>query len=146
MALILVVDDEPHVRQLLAHAINRAGHEVMEADSSETAIKVMEERAADVVFTDIQMPGRDGRWLTNELRRRYPLAPVVLATSVHNVESRISLQYGVLSYLTKPFDLAQVTKALDMAVAWHEEVVLHGPKAIDVTDRLSEWLDSLELL
>jgi len=146
MALILVVDDEQPIRQLLARAIKTAGHEVMDADSSDAALKVMEERAAGVVFTDIQMPGQDGRWLTNELRRRYPLTAVVLATSVKNIEPQISLQWGVLSYLTKPFDLASVKTALDIAVAWHNERVASGPKETDFNDRLGEWLDSLDLL
>jgi DNA-binding NtrC family response regulator len=145
MALILVVDDEQPIRQLLARAIKNAGHEVMEADSSDAALTVMEERAAGVVFTDIQMPGRDGRWLTNELRRRYPLTAVVLATSVKNIEPQVSLQWGVLSYLTKPFDLASLKNTLDIAVAWHKDAVANGPKDADFNDRLGDWLDSLDL-
>lgn len=145
MALILVVDDEQPIRQLLARAIKQAGHEVMEADSSDAALAAMEQRAAGVVFTDIQMPGRDGRWLTNELRRRYPLTAVVLATSVKNIEPQISLQWGVLSYLTKPFDLPALKSALDIAVAWHLETVKNGPKDTDVNDKLGDWLDSLDL-
>src|SRR4051812_41833000 len=57
MASVLVVDDETHVRQVLGRIIREAGHEVMEAESSDAALKVMAERAADVMFTDIQMPG-----------------------------------------------------------------------------------------
>jgi len=62
MALVLLVDDEADVRHLLGQVIRREGHEVMEAESSDAALAVMAARAADVVFTDIQMPGRDGRW------------------------------------------------------------------------------------
>ena len=104
MALVLVVDDEGHIRRLLGHHISKAGHEVVEADSSEAALRVMEQRKADVVFTDIQMPGYDGRWLTIELRKRYPLTAIVLATSVRDLEPTITLRFGVISYLVKPFD------------------------------------------
>ena len=143
MALVLVVDDEADVRRLLGQAIRKAGHEVVEADSSDAALKVMEQRPAAVVFTDIQMPGHDGRWLTIELRKRYPASAVVLATSVTDLEPRITLKFGVLSYLVKPFDLGAVRKALEMAVSWHQEVVAEGPREVE-EDQLEQWLNSLE--
>jgi DNA-binding NtrC family response regulator len=145
MAKVLVVDDEANVRQLLGQAIRKAGHEVLEADCSDAALNVMQKQAADVVFTDIQMPGRDGRWLTLELRKRYPLTAVVLATSVADLEPTITLRFGVLSYLIKPFDLSAVREALRLAVDWHVQVVATGPEAVE-HDQLERWLDSLEIL
>src|SRR4051812_32779943 len=123
MASVLVVDDETHVRQVLGWIIGQAGHEVIEAESSDAALKVMAQGAADVVFTDIQMPGKDGRWLTLEVRRLYPATPVVLATSVSDLEPHITLKFGVLSYLVKPFSKGAVLDALSMAVGWHEDAV-----------------------
>ena len=145
MALVLVVDDEGHVRRLLELIIKLAGHEVVQAESSEAALQAMERRPADVIFTDIQMPGHDGRWLTIELRKRYPLSAIVLATSVRDLEPTITLRFGVLSYLVKPFNEAAVLKALEMAVAWHNEAVAVGTAAVE-EERLEEWLDSLEIL
>ena len=145
MATVLIVDDEAHVRQLLGHVIRKAGHQVLEADNSDAALSVMEQHQAAVVFTDIQMPGHDGRWLTVELRKRYPHAAIVLATSVTDLEPTITLRFGVLSYLLKPFDLDKVGEALRMALEWHEEAVAAGPGAVE-QERLEEWLDSLEIL
>lgn len=145
MALVLVVDDEAHVRQLLGQAIRTAGHDVVEADSSAAALKVMERQPAAVVFTDIQMPGKDGVWLTLELRKRYPSTAIVLATSVTDLAPTITLRFGVLSYLTKPFDLKAVRHALKLAVEWHEDAAAKGAQVVE-EDRLEEWLNSLELL
>jgi len=145
MALVLLVDDEADVRHLLGQVIRREGHEVMEAESSDAALAVMAARAADVVFTDIQMPGRDGRWLTLELRKRYPLTAVVLATSVTDLGASTTLRFGVLSYLVKPFDIGAVREALKTAVAWHEEIAVAGPEELQ-HDQLEAWLDSLEIL
>jgi DNA-binding NtrC family response regulator len=145
MAAILIVDDEAHIRELLGHVIRKAGHQVLMADSAEAALRVMEEHQAAVVFTDIQMPGYDGRWLTIELRKRYPHTAVVLATSVTDLEPTITLRFGVLSYLLKPFDLNAVGDALRLALEWHAEAVATGPAAIE-EERLEEWLDSLEIL
>jgi DNA-binding NtrC family response regulator len=145
MATVLIVDDEAHVRELLGYSIRKAGHTVVEADSSEAALTMMEQHQAAVVFTDIQMPGHDGRWLTIELRKRFPHAAIVLATSVTDLEPTITLRFGVLSYLLKPFNLDAVGKALRMALEWHEEAVATSPAAVE-QERLEAWLDSLEIL
>jgi len=144
MALVLVVDDEADVRQLLGRAIRQDGHEVLEAESSDAALAAMAKRAADVVFTDIQMPGRDGRWLALELRKRYPLTAIVLATSVTDLEPSTTLRFGVLSYLVKPFDLDAVREALTTAVAWREQKAAAGSEEPQ-HDQLEAWLDSLAL-
>ena len=144
MALVLVVDDEARVRELLGDVIRMDGHEVMNAASADAAMKVMAQRPADVVFTDIQMPGHDGRWLTIQIRKTYPLAAVVLATAVTDVEPTITLRFGVLSYLLKPFEVAAIRDALKIAVEWHDEAAKKGTEAVE-HDRLEEWLDSLEI-
>jgi CheY-like chemotaxis protein len=144
MALILIVDDEYNVRQVLARRIQGVGHETLEAESADAALGMMEKQPAAVVFCDIQMPGRDGLWLTAELRKRYPATAVVLATQVSTVVPRISMQAGVLAYLVKPFSPESVIDALKAALAWHTETVATGPRPEDTSERLQEWLDSLE--
>ena len=145
MAQVLVVDDEAHIRQLLGQAIRQSGHDVVEADCAAAALQAMERQRAAVVFTDIQMPGHDGVWLTLELRKLYPSTAVVLATSVTDLAPTITLRFGVLSYLIKPFDLAKVRQALQMAVEWHDDAKTKGTQIVE-DDRLEEWLNSLEIL
>jgi CheY-like chemotaxis protein len=145
MALILIVDDESPVRQLLTRWIQGAGHETAEADSADTALEVMEKRPAAVVFCDVQMPKRDGLWLTNELRARYRHTAIVLATSVSTIAPPVSMQAGVLAYLVKPFGRSAVTDALDVALAWHKDAMATGPRSDHTPERLQEWLDSLDL-
>jgi len=143
VALILIVDDEPAMRQVLARWIRAAGHEIVEAGSADAALDMMEKAPATVVFCDVQMPGRDGLWLTKELRMRYPQTAVVLATAVTTVAPRISMQEGVLAYLVKPFEPRTITEALVAALAWHVgagELRQTAP----AEDRLEQWLDSLE--
>jgi CheY-like chemotaxis protein len=144
MALILIVDDEPSVRRLLARWLQGAGHEILEAESSDAALQVMEATPAAVVFSDIQMPGRDGRWLTAEIRRRYPSTAVILATSVSTIAPQISMQVGVLAYLVKPFNQQDVARALESALAWHVENKAAGRRDKAAAAQLDEWLASLE--
>ena len=104
MALILIVDDEHSVRRVLARWIQGAGHEIVEADPPDAALEVMEKQPATVVFSDIQMPKRDGLWLTAELRKRYQTTAVVLATQVSTVAPRISMQAAVARAVSSVFD------------------------------------------
>jgi DNA-binding NtrC family response regulator len=143
MALVLTVDDDGRIRRFLAHLITGAGHEVLQAGTAEEALQ--ETRVADVVFVDIQMPGYDGRWLTVELRKRYPHTAIILATSVKDLEPAITLRFGVLSYLVKPFNQDSVRNALEMAVIWHNEAMTVGTQTVEQI-RLEAWLDSLEIL
>lgn len=145
MFRILIVDDEADIRRVLKRWIGDAGREIAEADSAAAALEAMAEKPADVIFCDVQMPGgRDGLWLTGELRRRYPLSAVVLATGVSTVAPNISLQAGVLAYLVKPFDRERVLEALETAVTWHEHTKGAGPRPEDTGDGLTAWLASLD--
>lgn len=104
----------------------------------------MEKQPVAVVFSDIQMPGHDGLWLTAELRKRYRTTAVVLATVVSTVAPGVSMQSGVLAYLVKPLSHDRVIEALTIALAWHTETIASGPRPEDTPERLQDWLDSLE--
>jgi len=144
MALVLIVDDEPAARRLLIRCLDGLGHEMLEADSADAALEVMSQREAAVVFCDIQMPGHDGLWLAGQLRNKYHAAAIVLATSVSTIPPRQSMQTGVLAYLVKPIGRDFAIRALDTALAWHDETEATGPRPEDTPDRLQRWLDSLE--
>src|SRR5712691_6620536 len=140
MAVILIVDDEPGARRLLARCLAGLRHEILEAESADAALQQMAQRAAALVFCDIQMPGRDGLWLAAEVRRQYPAAAIVLATSVSTVPPRLSMQTGVLAYLVKPFRREFVIEALETALKWHDATVATGPRPEDTIDGLEQWL------
>lgn len=142
MARILIVDDEPPMRELLSRFVQAAGHEVAQADSAESALALCAANPPAVVFCDLHMPGRGGAWLVTELRKTLPTAALVLATGVSAVSPEISLRAGVVAYLLKPFNRAQVLKALNDGLDWHQQAVARGPSA-DL-DRLEEWLDDLK--
>lgn len=56
-----------------------------------------------------------------------------------------SLRAGVLAYLVKPFERTRLIEALDVAVKWHEDTIAAGPQPEDTGDRLTAWLESLEV-
>lgn len=144
MATILIVDDEPPVREVLARWLQAAGHQTREAGNSNAALEAMAAAAADLVFCDVQMPGPDGLWLTGELRRRFPLSAVVLATGVSTVPGKISMQYGVMAYLLKPFDKTAVLDAVRQAMEWKVAATARGAESEDNGDQIAAWLASID--
>src|SRR5437868_3305849 len=99
---VLVVDDEPRMREILVRWIAPAGYATKEAPGADAALEVLAATPCEVVFCDIQMPGHDGLWLVKQLRKQFPKVAIVLATGVDSVPPAVSLQGGVVEYLVKP--------------------------------------------
>jgi len=146
VAKVLIVDDEPRVRELMRRQLEHSGHDLYDAEDAQAALDAMVQTPCDVIFCDIQMPGRDGLWLTAELRKLYPMSAVVLATGVSSVPPQVSMQAGVLAYLVKPFTRQALLTALATAVQWVDNTKLHGPKAEDQGTNVTDWLDELKEL
>lgn len=78
---ILIVDDEPHLRNGLRRILNEEGYEAMTAADGETALKLAEEKKPDIVLLDIIMPGMDGREVCQRLREVAAEAQIVYLTA-----------------------------------------------------------------
>lgn len=110
---ILVVDDDEGVRKVLGRWIAAMGHTVNVAPDADTALKIMHSSPIDVALVDIRMPGHDGIWLIDQVRRFYPGIAVVLATGLIEMDPMVTLRPGVVGYIVKPFnreDLEAVVK------------------------------------
>jgi putative nucleotidyltransferase with HDIG domain len=117
---VLVVDDEPGTRDVLARWLERRGYAVTTASSADEALMRMNGEPAAVVLCDVRMPGHDGLWLLARLRDEYPATAVVMATGFTDVGPAIaSLRRGVVDYLTKPFTPDQLGEAVRRAMDWH---------------------------
>lgn len=103
--IILVVDDEPVLRSLLAGELRDAGHTVVEASSADEALVYMKAGAqADLLFTDVQMPGSmDGIELSAVLRSEYPHLDIIITSGNANAECADGL--GV--FIPKPYSFAE---------------------------------------
>jgi DNA-binding NtrC family response regulator len=117
---ILIVDDDPGIRGLLRRLIGDMGYDVKEAADAISALDVLAEDSIGLALVDIKMPGRDGVWLIDQIVTNYPEVPVVLATGVLEMDPRVTLQRGVIGYVTKPFQrepLIAVIKAAEEELA-----------------------------
>jgi DNA-binding NtrC family response regulator len=118
-ARVVIVDDEPRVAQVVASALERAGHECETCASAAAALAAVEARGADAVVTDWKMPEMDGVELVRQLHARDPGLPVILLTAYGSVPSAVAaMREGAFDYVTKPFDndelRALVARALEL--------------------------------
>ncbi|MCQ6560589.1 response regulator transcription factor [Paenibacillus mendelii] len=104
MAQILVVDDDPNIRKLVGHFLNREGFRVIEAVDGLDALRVLETANADLVILDIMMPGMDGWELCRQLREHYDLPILMLTAKGESAQKVKGFELGTDDYLVKPFD------------------------------------------
>src|SRR5262245_17576936 len=117
MATILIVDDEPDLRDVLQEYFVAQGYTPLCAESATAARGLAARHAIDVALLDITMPGEDGLSLARHLRERYDKLGIIMLTSKDTVIDRvIGLEIGADDYITKPFDprelLARVKSVL----------------------------------
>ena len=116
---ILVVDDEPYVRTVIAAMLEKSNYSPVLVSNGIEAIEHLEKDPPyDLVLSDIMMNGLDGMGLLERMRQIQPDTPMVLVTAIHDIGVAISaMRKGAYDYLLKPFEkeqlLATVRRALD---------------------------------
>jgi two-component system response regulator GlrR len=153
-AHVLVVDDDPDLLQLLSMRIAGAGYRVTVVASAEAALARLAVERPQLVLSDVQLPGRDGLQLFDEIRARHPSLPVILLTAHGTIPDAVeATSRGVFSYLTKPFDgkalLDKISQALALSTpsddaahdgaAWREGIVSRS-------SRMSELLNDARMV
>lgn len=106
---IVVVDDEPSIRQLLMAALHFQGFNVVSAATGTEAIEVIEKTKPDLVVLDVMLPDIDGFAVTRRLRKDSIDSPVLFLTARDDTQDKImGLTVGGDDYVTKPFSLEEV--------------------------------------
>src|SRR5687767_4698475 len=108
-ARLLVVDDEPNIRELLSASLRYAGFEVATAADGQQALEMAESFRPDLLVLDVMMPGLDGFGVVRRLRQAGRHKPVLFLTARDAAEDKVSgLTLGGDDYVTKPFSLDEV--------------------------------------
>jgi two-component system response regulator AtoC len=114
---ILFVDDEATLRGLMAERLGERGFEVVEADSGEKALALLDQFAFDVVITDLRLPGIDGARVIEAARDRYPgIIPIVI-TGYGTVKDAVdAIKRGAVDFVAKPFQFDELIHVLQKAM------------------------------
>lgn len=115
---ILIVDDDASVRDVISVLLQEEGYDCRTASSAEAALDVAAAEAPPLVISDMKMPGRDGIWLLEAFRERYPETAVIMLTGYGDTEAAVDcLRRGAVDYLLKPPKLTDLIRAIERALA-----------------------------
>src|ERR1700710_1183724 len=103
MTTVLVVDDEPIVRDVVARYLQRDGFETLEAADGDAARTLIETASPHLVVLDVMLPGRDGLALCRWIRSRGELPVIMLTARGEEADRIVGLELGADDYVTKPF-------------------------------------------
>jgi EAL domain-containing protein (putative c-di-GMP-specific phosphodiesterase class I) len=124
-ARVLIVDDEPELREAYAALLQHAGYAVETANGGKTAVAILDKEHFDVILTDISMPDMDGLQVLKTVRERDLDVPVVLMTGNPQVETAVqALEQGALRYLMKPIREDALCQTVADAVRLHKLAAL----------------------
>lgn len=114
---ILVVDDEPSIREVLSKTLALAEYDVDVANDGQAALERLRAAEYDLLITDLKMPGVDGLTVIREVRRSNPAIPIIIVTGYSTESSAIeAINLGVSGYLTKPFRVPRILAAAAKAL------------------------------
>jgi putative nucleotidyltransferase with HDIG domain len=120
-AHILVVDDEPGIREMLTTWLHGAGYACAAASDADEALAAMQARPADVALLDLALPGKDGVWLAKELRAAQQDTALIMVTGLQRFDAVVEgMRLGVRDYLLKPFSRRELLESVRSAVAAQE--------------------------
>jgi DNA-binding NtrC family response regulator len=129
MANILIVEDEPRMRRLLEISLSEDGHSVHTSADAETGLLHLRKASADLVVTDLKLPGMNGLEFLQEGKRLNPALPFIVMTAYGSVETAVdAMKAGASDYVLKPFTIAEmklvINKELDVQQVRDENVRL----------------------
>jgi len=108
MAKIMIVDDDPYIRELVRVFLQREGFDIVEAADGQEALAMLEHTPAELVILDIMMPNMDGWELCRELRKMYDIPLLMLTAKGETAQKIKGFELGTDDYLVKPFEPAEL--------------------------------------
>ncbi|MGI9486720.1 MAG: response regulator [Geminicoccaceae bacterium] len=130
---ILVVDDDPRVRDLLSRYLEGEGYKVASVEHGEAMRRHLADSSVDMVILDLNLPGEDGLSLARELRATSDVAIIMITGKGDPIDRVVGLEIGADDYIPKPFELrevlARIRAVLRRAVCRPAEVPVTGTPA-----------------
>jgi DNA-binding response OmpR family regulator len=145
MSRVLVVDDEPSVRESVGYALEQEGFEVTLAEDGEDAEAKLDDDSFDLLIIDIMMPGKSGLDVCREVRAQSPVPIILLTAKDAEVDKVVGLEVGADDYVTKPFSVRELLgrvraqlrrRELDRSAGAEGTAIEAGPVTIDLARHL----------
>ena len=117
---ILIVDDDPSLRQVMSMQLEEMGYRAVAASSGDEALQILGSETVALVITDYRMPGMNGLELLEKIRPEYPLLPVIMITAFGSIGNAVeAIKAGAFDYISKPIDFDQLAIVVRRALEHH---------------------------
>ena len=145
---ILIVDDDPHIRELLDFALTKAGYATRQAEDGVAALAAVEEQAPDLVVLDINMPRLDGLEVCRRLRAQGNTPILFLSSRDDEIDRVLGIELGADDYVVKPFSPREVTARISAILrrsqaaatpAAATSLISHGRLTLDTDGWTARW-------
>ena len=146
MAVILVVDDDAHIRELVNHYLQREGFKTLEAEDGLKAEAIIDDEKIDLVVLDIMMPHTDGFELCHRIRKSRSVPILMLTAKGQTMDKVKGLRLGADDYMVKPFEpaefIARVYALLRRYQIATDQVISVGRLLLDGNSRVTKYGDN----
>ena len=105
---ILLVDDDPNIRQLVNLYLEKEGFEVVMADRGDEAVKIFKSTPPNLILLDVMLPGRDGWQVCREVRKVSNIPIIMLTAKDETFDKVLGLELGADDYMVKPFEMKEL--------------------------------------
>ncbi|KSB90398.1 hypothetical protein AS593_10700 [Caulobacter vibrioides] len=144
---ILIVDDEPHIRELLAFALGKAGYATVEAADGEAALEAIAAHKPALVVLDINMPRLNGLDVCRRIRAEGQLPVLLLSSRDDEIDRVLGIELGADDYVVKPFSPREVTARVSAILrragaappAEEPKLVSHGRLSLEADAWRAAW-------
>jgi DNA-binding NtrC family response regulator len=132
---LLIVDDDPEIREILHEGLSKNGYSIFSAENVEGALRLLSSHSFDLVITDVRLPDRDGLQLLDVLKNQATYTPVILMTGFGSIQNAVeAMRKGAFDYLLKPFSLESLEQKIEGALAetsFQTEIIAEKKDLID---------------
>ena len=113
---ILLVDDDPNIRQLVRLYLEKEGFDVTEADRGDTALKEFKAAPPNLMLLDVMLPGMDGWQVCREVRKVSNIPIIMLTAKDETFDKVLGLELGADDYVVKPFDAKELVARIKAVI------------------------------
>ncbi len=145
---ILIVDDDPNIREVISFALDKASMKVISASDGQQALEAFNKSNPDLVILDITMPEKDGLEVCKEIRKTSDVPVLFLSSRDEEIDRVVGLEIGGDDYVTKPFSprelVARVNAILKRTLAKpasEEKKLTHGNVRLEIEKHAAYWND-----
>lgn len=123
MKKILIIEDEPNIRELVTYNIKASGYIPLEAEDGTTGITLVYKEKPDLILLDIMLPGKDGYEICKELRSEGIKTPIIMLTAKsEEIDKVLGLEFGADDYIAKPFGIRELMARIKAVLRRYEGI------------------------